>query len=308
MNIPRHSLRKLGYFVATADAGTVTAAAQQLNITQSALSDALTSLEREMGFTLLQRRKARGVSVTVEGNKVLRLTRQILDQFEEFEFELENIESKVQGEINIGCYTSLAPMLIPSLIAATKQHYPDITLNFVEAEQDQLQHMLNDSEIVAAFAYNIDIHTAMKFQKLAESRPYILISPKHRLAQESEINLRDIVDDNLIVIDLRPSMVNTEHFFHREGLQPKIWQKTKSIELARSLVGLNLGYTLLLHRAIGRTTSSEGMPILLKEITNPPPSTEVGLIYKQQKVIPRKLEIIQNMTNDIFSEAQTQQL
>src|SRR3954469_23930605 len=102
-------MNQLAAFVAVAEAGTISAAAERLHVSPSALSAAVSELERALQSELLRRRKAKGVSLTPTGEAVLPRARVLLHQASELEADARSEERGVVGLVRLGCYPSLAP-------------------------------------------------------------------------------------------------------------------------------------------------------------------------------------------------------
>src|SRR5512139_970415 len=109
--LPRLSLRKIALFVATADAGGVSAAARQLSIGQASLSEALLDLERDIGMDLFVRHKARGVTLTSAGQQLLVEARDLVRHAETFEALTRKPGADLSGTIMVGCFPTLLPFV-----------------------------------------------------------------------------------------------------------------------------------------------------------------------------------------------------
>src|ERR1700753_70233 len=99
------SLRQLHYFVCAAEVGTMTAAAELLHVSQSAVSVGVTELERQLGVQLMLRAKSKGLSLTEAGRKFLPGARALLEKSEELRAELAEVGQKPAGRLVIGCFS-----------------------------------------------------------------------------------------------------------------------------------------------------------------------------------------------------------
>ena len=97
-------MNQLAAFVAVAEAGTISGAAERLHVSPSALSAAVTELERALQTQLLHRRKAKGVSLSPAGEVVLPRARHLLYQASELEADARGDERGVTGVVRLGCY------------------------------------------------------------------------------------------------------------------------------------------------------------------------------------------------------------
>ena len=100
----RFTLRQLEYFVAVAEAGTVTAAAEQVHLSQSAMSTALADLERVLGVQLLVRHHARGVTLTPSGEELLISARLLLRQADDLDMSAHSLGEGLEGRVRLGCF------------------------------------------------------------------------------------------------------------------------------------------------------------------------------------------------------------
>src|SRR5690349_529815 len=110
------NLRQLECFVAAADAGTMTAAAAQLFVSQSAISLAVAQLERSVGTQLLIRHKARGLELTPAGRRLLPQARSLLAHADDVRTAAEAEGGALSGPLTVGCFRTAAPFLLPELL------------------------------------------------------------------------------------------------------------------------------------------------------------------------------------------------
>ena len=119
------SIQKYEIFLRTLEAGSVSRAAQDMGLTQSAVSHALSSLEERFGFPLLQRSRA-GVRLTAEGKKILPSVRTILTAETRLQETVASIHGLSTGTIRIGTFTSVAVHWLPSILKGFQAEHPHI--------------------------------------------------------------------------------------------------------------------------------------------------------------------------------------
>ncbi|GEM45654.1 LysR family transcriptional regulator [Deinococcus cellulosilyticus] len=122
---------QLAGFVRIVDAGSFTLAAEQLRITQSALSHAIASLEKELQVTLLQRDR-QGARPTEAGERLLPHVREILARLERIRHEARNTTGLLSGRVRIGSIPSATVDFLPRAIAAFSRQHPNIDLVMLE--------------------------------------------------------------------------------------------------------------------------------------------------------------------------------
>lgn len=265
------TVRQLEYFVATAEAGGVTAASVQLHLSQSALSMALSDLEKTLGVRLLVRHP-RGVSVTGVGAQVLADARRLLSGLDDLQNSARDSQESMSGRLVVGCYSTLSPFLLPPVVAAFAEHHPDVDMTFVEGSHDYLEEQLRSGVLDLAILYDYGPDhfgrtRDLDAQSIVASPPYALLPADHPLTRRKQLSLRQLSPEPLILFNLPPGGEYFLSLFAAQGLEPWVRFHTTSYELVRSLVARGLGYSILSQRAES-TVSYEGNPYVARELSD----------------------------------------
>ena len=120
-------IKRLHYFTVLAETRNFTRAAEQLDIAQSALSISMKKLETQLGLKLINRLERR-MSLTADGEVLLKHARQILENVEQAEKELQELKGLTSGVINFGVSAMLGSYFLPEALARLKQTYPGFRL------------------------------------------------------------------------------------------------------------------------------------------------------------------------------------
>src|SRR4051812_16178171 len=281
-------MNQLAAFVAVAEAGTISAAAEKLHCSPSALSAAVTELERALQAQLLRRRKAKGVSLTPTGEAVLARARALLHQASELEADARGEERGVSGLVRLGCYPSLAPTALPALISDFTQAHPDARLEVHENTQDQLSRGLDSGTLDLAIVYDLDLDPGWRSAALAHPPPRVVLPAGHRLAEtEGPIDLGHLRNDPMVLLDAPPSSGHAFACCARAGFAPRVVYRARTYETARSFVGRGLGWTLLLQRPSANVTY-EGRPVVVKDIAAPVlPAVAVAVVWSPDSLLSK---------------------
>lgn len=263
--VPRFSLRQLSYLVAASRLGTIAAAAEELHVSSSAISDAITALEHQLQAQLCIRRKAQGLVLTATGRQVVARARTLLSEAAELEQELRTPDGELSGPITIGCYPTLAPMILPVLLHEFGEAHPHVSLEIVETTQDLLAGRLESGEIDVAFVYETLIPGNPNHARLFARPAHVILAADDPFAERDVVRLEDLVERDMILLDSPPSSQHTLSMFAARGLQPRVRHRTSSYEVVRTLVARGLGYGVLVQR-IQNPASYEGYPLAVKEI------------------------------------------
>jgi DNA-binding transcriptional LysR family regulator len=248
------TLRQLEYFDAIASEGSLAAAAARCHVSATGLGLALDELERHLTVQLFVRRKGRGVTLAPEGARLLPHIRQLLAGAESLVAAAAQSASGLVGNFSIGCFPTLTPFFLPGVMESFRRDHPHVELEFVEGTAPELHELLLQGRLDAALLYRVDVPAQFVFEAIREHRPHVIVAKDHRLAGRGIVALAELVTEPLIQLDLRPSQQNTEHIFASLGLRPATRHTTTNYELARSLVGRGLGYSVLIQRPASNVT------------------------------------------------------
>ncbi|BBY15858.1 LysR family transcriptional regulator [Mycolicibacterium litorale] len=252
------SLTQLRYFIRVAERESMTRAAEDLFVAQSAVSSAVAHLEKELGVQLFIRRHAKGLILTPAGRELLLRARQILTALAE---SLESIAGDARalwGALHVVCFSPLAPFYLPSILTGLKLEHPGLELLVSEAVAGEVGEYLESGRAEVALTYDLALADGIEREVLAEIRPYVALPAGHRLADAPSVHLRDLVEEDMILVDLPYSRDYFIGVFTARGLAPKIQYRSGSYETVRAMVAQHHGYSLLHQRPATDTTYGGG--------------------------------------------------
>ncbi|GAA2175581.1 LysR family transcriptional regulator [Agrococcus versicolor] len=295
---PDFTLRQLAYLVAAADDGTIAAAAARLHVSASAISDAITELERTLGAHLAVRRRAHGLTLTTAGAHVVAQARSLLAAARELQTSLAAADGELVGPIAVACYPTLAPTVLPPLLAGFAAQHPGVDLHVLETTQDGLVGRIESGEVDVAFVYDRLVPGNPRRARLFALPAHVLLAPGDPLAAQERVPLEDLVDRDLILLDAPPSSEHILSLFAARGLTPRIRQRVASYESVRTLVGRGLGYGILVQRP-ANAASYEGFPVELREIEPAVEPVGVDVIWSAEGTPPPRVQALLDFATTI---------
>jgi DNA-binding transcriptional LysR family regulator len=177
-------LRHLRYFVAVAEEGHITRAAQRLGMQQPPLSQQIKAIERELDVQLF-RRKPRGVELTDAGSTFLSEARAILGHLDRACEATRRAARGEQGRICVGV-TSTAPFhpLVPRSIRAFQEACPMVSVTLEECLSNELVERLQNEKMDVAFIRtSLSSHEGLAINSLVEERMVVALARTHVLAR-----------------------------------------------------------------------------------------------------------------------------
>ena len=254
-------LRHLRYFVAVAEEGHVTRAAERLGIQQPPLSQQIRALETELDV-LLFRRKPRGVELTDAGDSLLIDARRILAEVEKALAKVHRTARGEQGRIVVG-FTSSAPFhpFIPEILRTFRKDHPLVSIALEEDGTAELVTALKSEQLDIAFIRSpAQTGDGITVHDLLEERMLVALPAGHHLAIETmtkktksgakmnPISLVDLADEPFVLYRRAsgPGLYDTIMGACRTaGFLPRIEQEAPRIVATLNLVAAGLGVTIV---------------------------------------------------------------
>lgn len=275
------TLRQLQFFVAAAEAGSVSGAARALSISQSSVTEAVRALEDDLGVMLFDR-QARGLLITHKGSAFLRHARQILADVAAARTAFRDEGEEVTGRLSLGVTSLVAGYVLSDILQRFRRAHPRIELNVIEDTGDYLQHLLIGGELDVAVLLTSSVRDrmALHVETLAVS-PYRLWLPLgHPLAQQEAIALEELAGRPMIQLMVDEIEESTRRLTAALPVKPEIAFRTRSVEAVRSLVATGAGLAIL-PNLVYRPWSLEGDRIEIRDVSGDLPSIQVGLAWRR---------------------------
>lgn len=295
-----YTLKQLRYFVASAEAGSITQASKTLAISQPSLSAAIAQLEATFGIQLFLRHRAQGLSLTPSGRQFLSAARRLLDHAEELVAGARGLGHALDGPLEIGCYVTLAPVFLPRLLKTFGERHPATRVNFREANVDVLLQDLASGTTELALAYDLDLAGRVETEALAGVAPYVLLAADHPLAKREAIPLEALIDEPMVLFDLPHSGDYFRSLFLTIGTEPEIRHRTASYEMVRGLVANGHGFSLLSLLPVS-TRSYDGRRLVGRPLAHPVPPLPIVLARAKGARLSRRAEAFAEHARGFFA-------
>jgi len=244
-------LRQLRYFVRIVELGSMSRAALDLDLVQSALSQQISRLEGELSTRLLQR-SSKGVVPTEAGLAFFREAQLTLRHAEQAVRAAQ--QSRLSGTVSVGLASTTAVVLGVPLMQAMRARYPDVRLHLVESMSGHLTSMLNARQLDLAVLFDTGVARRWSVMPLLEEKLY-LMSPRTAGEPSLPASTRMAQLDGVPLIlptgahGLRSTL---DAAFARADIKPRLVAEVDSLSMLMDAVCAGLGSTVQPWAALGR--------------------------------------------------------
>jgi DNA-binding transcriptional LysR family regulator len=191
------TITQLLVFSKIAEYRSFTKAGQVLNMTQPAVSHAISSLESELDVTLIIRDRKKGILLTEVGKRVLTHVREMLKSQEKIEQEVAAEKGLNVGLIRVGAFATASTYFLPQIIGSIQNEYPNIEFELYEGTDEQIKKWLESRVIDVGFV--VPPVKGMDSLPLYQSKMSVALRKDHPLANQSVIQIQDLKHEPIII-------------------------------------------------------------------------------------------------------------
>ncbi|WP_045875888.1 LysR family transcriptional regulator [Pseudofrankia sp. DC12] len=275
-------IEQLEYIAAVTRFGSLRRASEQLHVSQPALSEAISKLERELGVTLLDRRRS-GSRISVAGRELLAPIVDVLESVDRLRAaagdQLATRRLLRIGTVNAGT----ASLLLPAVRAFQSQH-PGSTVEILSLRQDEIETSLADGVLDLGLVNLLDgddVPPGLEFTHLLSGRPIAVIPAGHSLAQADEVTVDDLRGERFVAMRAGYIMYRFAHRLFGSRL-PAEWHSTDGAEMGKMMVAEGIGLTVLPdYSVIGDPLERAGL-ITARPIADEPTTVTMVALHRRQ--------------------------
>lgn len=275
-------------FTVIAKLGSFSRAAEELCVSQSALSKHILSLERELGTPLLIR-KARSVTLSPAGAQILPLAAQIYALNNQICMEADKECQKDKSLLRIASIPVMAQYNITGALARFQRNHPDVTLEVTECEQHDLLDKLRDGSCELAFTrLSQPKDKGMEYLPFAADHLVAVLHKAHPLAGQKTVSLTDLNGQPLLFLDRRTGLYDLcTELCGQTGFSPNIVYTGHRPENIMELAAQGMGIALLMK---GHTDYIHSENVVCLDVA-PKVESSICLMRPSGKKCPRAAEI-----------------
>ncbi|AKP78410.1 MULTISPECIES: LysR family transcriptional regulator [Priestia] len=233
------------YFQTLARTQHMTRAAEELLITQPALSRSIARFEEEVGAPLFDR-QGRSIILNQYGKVFLKRVDNIMKEFDKGQEEIQALLDPEKGQVSLGFLHTLSTDLIPDLIASFRSLYPKVNFQLRQSPSHVLLEQLELGELDLCLIAPMEEKSFIKWQHLWSEELFVIVPKNHRYADRECIALEEIAEESFIHLKEGFSLRLTfEQLFEESGRMPHIMFEGEEADTVAGLVGAGLGISIL---------------------------------------------------------------
>jgi len=296
----KFTIRQLGYIEAAAKYQSMAMAAKMSQISQSSIAGAIDDFESTFSVQLFVRHPSKGLDLTPSGRALIERMSRLLRQIDAFNTELNGLSEQVAGQLNLGCFAPLAPLILPPILRALNIRYPELTIRVIEGDLLYVNGLLNAGKVDVILTYDLGLPEGVAFEKLRQLNPHVILCESHPLAKRKTISISDIVSEPMILLDLPESRTYFDLIFKTFDVVPRVVYRTGTYETVRSFVAEGLGYALLNLRPV-LDHAYTGKKVVCIPIADNVPASTVGIGTRPNDYLSRATHEFINECRSFFA-------
>ncbi|WP_379138755.1 LysR family transcriptional regulator [Paenibacillus sp. sgz500958] len=278
--------QQLEYFIAVAKSQHMTNAAKEMSVTQPALSRSITTLEKEIGVELFERR-GRNLVLNRYGQLFLGGAQTALMEIEKAKQEIANQINPWSGILSLCFPHILGAELFPSMLGAFRERHTDIRFDLNQCPIDELVLRLLNNDCDFGITTRESVHDAFHWHFIGESELYLAMPLHHPWANKNSIRLEEL--HGVPYVGLKPSCAlsyTVEELLARSSVEPNTVYRADELDMVAGLVSAGYGISLL-----PKTLGVRNYPMAWVKVDDPASKLTVGVVWKRDRKLTPVSEV-----------------
>ena len=286
-------------FILVADMKSFNRAADELGLTQPALSRRIKKLEDTIGARLLER-TSRVVNLTVIGSEFLPAAKRMVHDFDKSLSNIVDVIQKRTGAVSVAFNMTVASTAMPEILERFHKIYPNIDVHVYEDSSPPVLDRVFLGEVEFGVVNTYALRPDIKFESLVDDSFVVVCHKDHPLAQKRRVTWKDLHEHTYIEMSPRSG---TQRLLERRlggtgALPVGIFQVAHTLSLL-GLVGKNLGISAIPWLA---SLQRPDLDIVALPLTNPTVHRSIGIVKLRGRSLSPAAEALESVTREIVSE------
>ena len=242
------------------ETGSFTRAAEQLGITQSAVSHIISGIEEDFGFAVVTRSRA-GVKLTPDGERIMPPLRAILNYSEQLRQTVSAVRGLDSGTVRIGAFTSVAVHWLPGVIKEFRRDFPNVDIKLLNGDYYDVEEWIEQGLVDLGFV-TVPNKLSCESIPLMEDRLLAILPHDHKFASYPKFPLVECENEPFITL-LETSNHDARRALASAGIEPKVRFSTKDDYAIIAMVEQGLGISIMPELLLkGRHDNIQVLPLV----------------------------------------------
>ncbi|TMV04259.1 LysR family transcriptional regulator [Ruegeria sediminis] len=296
-------IKQLRYFIAIAEEGSLSAAAQRVNVAQPSLSQHVLSLERDLEVKLLER-SPRGVTLTQSGEILLSHAREITRAMENAVELVRQSGAEPAGDVSFGLPSSVSMVLSVPLAETVRLELPKVRLTAIEAMSGFIKTWLEDQSIDLGMLYDVSSVRHLSYTQLMTEELHFFSAPDawpFRIRAGTAVRLADLAGVELVLPSPHHGLRNMiDRFTRTHGVTLNVATEMDALAQIKTMVARGSGYTILAPAAAYDFV--ERGELIMAPIIEPRLIRPVYLVRNPAKPVTRASQEVERITLEVIHD------
>jgi len=276
------NIQKYKAFLKVVELESFTRAAETLFYSQSGISRMINDLEKEWSVTLFERSRT-GVRLTSDGIKLLPFAKNVCEEYQKLQAEVDALNGLQSGIIRIGTFSSVATHWLPGILKAFQEDYPNIDFELLLGDYTEIERWIAEGRVDCGFT-RLPASSALETIFL-ENDEYLVVLPEgHALSEYDVIPLASLCQEPFILLEKGKNNEISE-VFRAAGLMPRVKFTLWDDYAVMTMVEKNLGVGILPSLILRKIPYS----IITRKI-DVSPGRKIGLAFRNRKSASRAVQ------------------
>lgn len=242
-------IKKLKYFIHLSETLNFTKVAEKCFISQSAVSQHISNIEKEVGFLLFNRTKNK-VELTEAGKEFLKEASIIVQKYESAVEKSRMIANESNSKLKVAFFESMDLRFLIEVITEFEQSHKEIEIIYEKRDLKQINNLLENDLVDIAFSFPEELKNIenVKVFNICSNEMYLAVSKKNPLSCNEEIKAIDVGKENIIIVSEEYGLMHYKHIIEcckSDGYEPKINSKVNDLDTYLLLVEANKGVSFV---------------------------------------------------------------
>lgn len=277
-------IQTLQVFCDLAETGSFSRAAERNGVSQSAVSQQIRTVERELGVTLVYRARG-GVSLTAEGEIYLQACREMLAVYRALPERLSRVDRGVEGAIRVGAVYSIGLYELPRRVRGFREMYPGVEVRVEYQRAAQVYAAVLEGSVDVGLVAFPTRRKGLYVEVFDQDDLVLICAPEHPLAKQEPVLVKDLAAYRFVAFepDL-PTRKALDRTLRGEGVRLVPHLEFDNVETVKRAVRVEGGISIVPRRtALGEVESGA---LVMREVWSPPMVRPLGMVFGHHRARP----------------------